>query len=70
MKLYCGGARIYRHIQYSGGRKDRLYLATSLYSNNYRAEAKALKTAAVHIEVSPYASQRVVSLTDSPSILL
>ncbi|KAL8570342.1 hypothetical protein ACOMHN_035760 [Nucella lapillus] len=62
-----GAAGVY--VQYPGGREEKICLATGLYSTNYRAEAKALKTAAAHIEVSPYTSHNVVFLTDALSIL-
>ena len=61
-----GGAGVY--IQYAGGKEDKISLATSLYSTNYKAEAEALKTAAAHIEASTHASPNVV-LTDALSVL-
>ena len=62
-----GGAGVY--IQYAGGKEDKISLATSLYSTNYKDEAEALKTAASHIEVSTHASPNVVLLTDALSVL-
>ena len=61
------GAGVY--IQYPGGREDKISLATGLFSTNYKAEAEAQKTAAVHIEVNTHASDSVVLLTDALSIL-
>ena len=55
-------------IHYTGGKEDKISLATSLCSTNYKAEAEALKTAATHIEVSTHASPNVV-LTDALSVL-
>ena len=51
-----------------GGKKDKISLATGLYSTNYKAEAEALKTAAAHIDFSIHASPNVV-LTDALSVL-
>ena len=64
-----GGAGVY--IQYTGGKEDKISLATGLYSKDYKAEAEALKTAASHIEVSTHASPNVVLLTvtDALSVL-
>ena len=62
-----GGAGV--HIQYAGGKEDKIGLATGLYSTNYKGEAEALKTAAAHIEVSTHASPNVVLLTDTLSVL-
>ena len=62
-----GGAGVY--IQYTGGKEDKISLATGLYSTNYKAEAESLKTAAAHIEVSTHASPNVVLLTDALSVL-
>ena len=62
-----GGAGVC--IQYTGGKEDKISLATGLYSTNYKAEAEALKTAAAHIEVSTHASPNVVLLTDALSVL-
>ena len=61
------GAGVY--VQYPGGKKGKISLATGLYSTNYKAEAEALKTAAAHIEVSTHASHNVVLLTDALSVL-
>ena len=47
-----GRAGVY--IQYTGGKEDKISLATGLYSTNYKAEADALKTAAAHTEVSTH----------------
>ena len=52
-----------------GGREDKISLAASLYSTNYKAEAEPLKTAAGHIEVSTHASHSVVLLMDALSTL-
>ena len=62
-----GGAGVY--IQFAGGKEDKISLATSLYSSNYKAEAEALKTAAAHIEVSTRTPPDVVLLTDALSVL-
>ena len=62
-----GGVGVY--IQYPGGKEDKIKLATGPYSTNYKAEAKALKTAAAHIELSTHASPNVVLLTDALSAL-
>ncbi|KAK7475345.1 hypothetical protein BaRGS_00033421, partial [Batillaria attramentaria] len=62
-----GGAGVY--IQYPGGREEKICLATGLYSSNYKAEAVALKSAAVHIETSAQAPHHVVFLTDALSVL-
>ena len=61
-----GGAGVY--IQYPGG-KDKISLATGLYTTNYKADAKALKTAAAHTEVSTQASPNVVLPMDALSVL-
>ena len=65
--VWNGRAGVY--IQYPGGREDRISLTTGLYSTNYRAKTKALKTAAAHTEVSTHASHCVVFLTDTLSVL-
>ena len=62
-----GGACVY--IQYSGGREDKISLATGLYSTNNKAEVEALETAAVHIDVSTHVSHSVVLLMDALSVL-
>ena len=61
------GAGVY--IQYPGAKEDKINLATGLYSTNYKADAKALKTAAVHTEVSILAYPNVVLLMDALSVL-
>jgi len=62
-----GGAGIF--IEYPGGRKEKLSLATGRYSTNFRAEAVAIKSAADHLMLSRHTTHNIVFLSDALSVL-
>ena len=63
-----GGGGIY--LKLTGGREEKIAIATGKYSNNFRAESMAIKAAAERLmELKGEAGNYVVILTDALSVI-